>query len=171
MLQYSKVKNHAGLMIVGDYETLRVLHEVIHKVVSTSAMFREEKHGDFLLGLAYEVRKAFELQREILEPPPHYKETGSRYGVKMLWPVLPVQVRVLRAAMSARLSFSTIMRGKDIYKNSRKRMAIVYLTNANRLARFPTSKETFECPFSLAPIFMKNPRLTPMSKPRFGRKV
>lgn len=44
--------------------------------------------------------KAFEMQREILEPPPHYDEIGRRFGVKMLWPVLLVQVRVLREAMA-----------------------------------------------------------------------
>ena len=99
MLGYGKVKNHAGMMLVGDYETLRALHDVIHKVVNASALFREEAHGDYLLGLGYEVRKAFEQQREILESPPHYDEIGRRYGVKLLWPVLLVHVRMLRVAM------------------------------------------------------------------------
>ena len=61
MLGYAQVRNHAGMMLVGDYETLRALHDVIHKVVKQSALFRKEEHGDHLLGLAYEVRKAFEL--------------------------------------------------------------------------------------------------------------
>ncbi len=99
MLGYAKVKNHAGMMLVGDYETLRALHEVIHKVVKESALFRKEDHGDHLLGLAYEIRKAFELQREILESPPHYDEIDRRYGVKLLWPVLLVHTRLLRVAM------------------------------------------------------------------------
>lgn len=99
MLGYRNVKNHAGMMLVGDYETLRALHEVIHKVVKSSGIFRDEAQGDFLLGLAFEVRKAFELQREILESPPHYDEMGRRYGVKLLWPVLLVHVRMLRVAM------------------------------------------------------------------------
>lgn len=99
MLGYAKVRNHAGMMLVGDYETLRALHEVIHKVVKESALFRKEEHGDHLLGLAYEIRKAFELQREIIEPSPHYDEIGRRYGVKLLWPVLLVHTRLLRVAM------------------------------------------------------------------------
>lgn len=101
MLGYAKVRNHAGMMLVGDYETLRALHDVIQKVVKESALFRKEEHGAHLLGLAYEVRKAFELQREILESPPHYEEIGRRYGVKLLWPVLLVQARLLREAMGS----------------------------------------------------------------------
>jgi|JI6StandDraft_1071083.scaffolds.fasta_scaffold57091_1 hypothetical protein len=97
MLGYAKVRNHAGMMLVGDYETLRALHDVIQKVVKESALFRKEEHGAHLLGLAYEVRKAFELQREILESPPHYEEIGRRYGVKLLWPVLLVQAQSARS--------------------------------------------------------------------------
>ena len=99
MLSYSKLKNHAGMMLVGDYETLRALHEVIHKVVLASVLLEATRHGEFMLGLAYDVRKAFESQREIIEPPQHHGEIGRRYGVKVLWPVLLVQVRLLREAM------------------------------------------------------------------------
>ena len=84
MLGYGKVKNHAGMILVGDYATLRELHEVIHKVVGASALLDEPRHGEFLLGLAYDVRKAFELQREVFAAPAHYEEMGPRYGVKVL---------------------------------------------------------------------------------------
>lgn len=99
MLGYGKVKNHAGMILVGDYATLRELHEVIHKVVGASALLDEPRHGEFLLGLAYDVRKAFELQREVFAAPTHYEEMGPRYGVKVLWPVFLIQVRLLREAM------------------------------------------------------------------------
>jgi hypothetical protein len=33
------------------------------------------------LGLAYDERKAYEQQREILQPHQHYEEIGVRYGV------------------------------------------------------------------------------------------
>jgi hypothetical protein len=99
MLEYARVKNHAGMMLIGDYRTLRAFHDLIHKLADSSALFQEHTHGEFLLGLAYDVRKAFELQREIIDPPPHYDEVGRRYGVKVLWPVFLVQVRLLREAM------------------------------------------------------------------------
>ena len=49
--------------------------------------------------LAYDVRKAYERQRGILEPPEHYEEMGIRYGVKILWPVLLLQQRMLRCSL------------------------------------------------------------------------
>ena len=51
------------------------------------------------IGLAYDVRKAYERQREILKPPEHYEEMGVRYGVKVLWPVLLLQQRMLRCSL------------------------------------------------------------------------
>jgi hypothetical protein len=100
MLGFDKVKNHAGMTLVGNYDTLCALHEVIHKVAEESALLREPADGEFLLGLAYDVRKAFELQREVIEPPAHHEEIGRRYGVKVLWPTFLVQVRLLREAMA-----------------------------------------------------------------------
>lgn len=99
MLEYARVKNHAGMMLIGDYRTLRALHDLIHKLADSSALFHEPAHGEFLLGLTYDVGKAFELQREIIDPPPHYDEVGRRYGVKVLWLVFLVQIRLLRQAM------------------------------------------------------------------------
>lgn len=59
----------------------------------------KDKEGVFL-GLAYDVRKAYEQQREVLQPPQHYKEVGVRYGVKILWPVLLPQNRMLRLSLA-----------------------------------------------------------------------
>ncbi|HEV2897176.1 MAG TPA: hypothetical protein VGX71_04910 [Pseudaminobacter sp.] len=52
------------------------------------------------LSLAYDVRKAYERQREIIPPPPHYDEMGVRYGVQILWPVLLLQQRMLRHSLA-----------------------------------------------------------------------
>lgn len=84
-------------MLIGDYTSLRWLHEVVHDVNERSPLITD-KEGMFL-SLAYDVRKAYERQREIIEPPEHYEEVGVRYGVKMLWPVLMVQQRLLRASL------------------------------------------------------------------------
>lgn len=98
MLSYRLLKNHAGILLIGDYTSLRWLHEVVHDVNERSPLVRD-KEGMFL-GLAYDVRKAYERQREIISPPPHYDEMGLRYGVQVLWPVLLLQQRMLRVSLA-----------------------------------------------------------------------
>lgn len=98
MLSYQLLKNHAGLLLIGDYTSLRWLHEVVHEVNDRSPLIKDDD-GPFLV-LAYEVRKAYEQQREILHPPLHYEEMGIRYGVRILWPVLLLQQRMLRVSLA-----------------------------------------------------------------------
>lgn len=50
--------------------------------------------------MAYDARKAYEGQREILQPPAHHEEIGIRYGVQILWPVLLLQQRMLRLSLA-----------------------------------------------------------------------
>lgn len=69
VLSFYLLKNHAGIMLIGDYTSLRWLHEVVHDVNERSPLVRD-KEGLFL-GLAYDVRKAYEQQREIIPPLPH----------------------------------------------------------------------------------------------------
>ncbi|NJL07076.1 MAG: hypothetical protein HC900_01550 [Methylacidiphilales bacterium] len=83
---------------MGDYTSLRWLHTVIHDVNERSPLI-QNKEGLFL-NLAYDVRKAYEGQREILQPLPHYEEMGVRYGVQTLWPVLLLQQRMLRLSLA-----------------------------------------------------------------------
>ncbi|MBC2774995.1 hypothetical protein H6M51_19225 [Rhizobium sp. AQ_MP] len=73
MLSYSLLKNHAGILLVGDHTSLTWLHEVVHEVNDRSPVIID-KEGSFL-GLAYDVRKALERQREIIEPPQHLKKS------------------------------------------------------------------------------------------------
>lgn len=98
MLSYRLLKNHAGILLIGDYTSLRWLHEVVHDVNERSPLVRD-KEGMFL-GLAYDVRKAYERQREIIQPPAHHQEMGVRYGVQILWPVLLLQHRMLRLSLA-----------------------------------------------------------------------
>ena len=98
MLSYSLLKNHAGIVLSGDFNSLKALHEVIHQVNDKSPIIKD-KEGTFL-GLAYDVRKAYEQQRKIIKPPEHYPEIGTRFGVEVLWPVILVQSRMLRASMA-----------------------------------------------------------------------
>jgi len=98
MLSYSLLKNHAGILLVGDHTSLTWLHEVVHDVNDRSPIVID-KEGSFL-GLAYDVRKAFERQREVIQPPKHFEEIGVRYGVQILWPVLLLQQRLLRQSLA-----------------------------------------------------------------------
>lgn len=97
MLSYQLLKNHAGLLLVGDYTSLRELHQAVHEVNKRSPFIKDD--GGPFLGLAYDARKAYELQREILPPPQGFEEIGTRYGVQILWPVLLLQHRMLRVSL------------------------------------------------------------------------
>lgn len=97
MLSYRLLKNHAGLLLIGDYDTLRDLHEAVHGVDEKSPL--PKGRDDFFLGLAYDVRKAYERQRETIEPDAMIPERGPRYGVPILWPTLLVQSRILRVGL------------------------------------------------------------------------
>lgn len=98
MLSYRLLKNHAGIVLIGDHTSLLWLHEVVHDVNDRSPLVKD-KEGMFL-ALAYDVRKAYEQQREVLQPPQHHEEMGVRYGVKILWPVLLLQHRMLRLSLA-----------------------------------------------------------------------
>lgn len=98
MLTYQLLRNHAGILLCGDYETLQALHAVIHDVNERSPLIRD-KEGLFL-GLAYDVRKAYEGARKELAPPEGYPKVGPRFGVEILWPVLLLQSRILRTSMA-----------------------------------------------------------------------
>jgi hypothetical protein len=97
VLDYQLLKNHAGILLVGDYHSLTELHEVVHDVNDRSPLLLQDD-GPFL-GLACDARKAYEQQREILQPPEGFEEIGVRYGIEILWPVLLVQHRMLRVSL------------------------------------------------------------------------
>ena len=98
MLTYALLKNCAGLLLCGDRQTLEALHRVIHSVNENSPVI-SDKEGSFL-GFAYDVRKAIEGQRRIINPPKHEPEIGPSFGVEILWPVALFQSRALRVALA-----------------------------------------------------------------------
>lgn len=97
MLTFQLLKNHAGMLLCGDYESLGELYKVIHDVNEASCVIHD-KEGVFL-GLAYDVRKAYTGQRRIIKPSKDFKVNGERYGVEILWPILLAQSRMLRVAL------------------------------------------------------------------------
>lgn len=55
----------------------------------------KDKQRSFL-GLAHDGRRAYERQRQIIQPPNIFKEIGVRYGVRILW----LQHRLLRRSLA-----------------------------------------------------------------------
>lgn len=98
MLDYRLLRNSAGITLIGDYITLKALGTVLHEVNNKSPV-RHLKDGP-TIWLAYDVRKAYEQQREVISAPKLHPEIGQRFGVKALWPVLLVQSKMLRYSMS-----------------------------------------------------------------------
>ncbi|TSK07841.1 MAG: hypothetical protein FPO08_00565 [Geobacter sp.] len=97
MLQYNLTRQKAGITLWGDPWTLRALHELIHRFNEESPVIGN-KEG-YILGLAYDIRKAFEGARE-KDTIKDGKDSYRIYGVKLLWPSLIAQVGVLRASMA-----------------------------------------------------------------------
>lgn len=97
MLSFKLTPHHTGFALWGDYATLHRLHAFVHEVVAESSIIEDEE--SFVLGLAYDVRKAFEGQRS-----ESYTDQGRdqcrTFGVEILWPVVLVQVAMLRHAMA-----------------------------------------------------------------------
>lgn len=98
MLTYQLLKNNAGFLLIGDYTSLRALHSIIHDINDRSPLIRD-RDGQ-LMNLAYEIRKAYEQSREVLEPPQGYEEMGLRYGTQQLLPVILLQARMMRASLA-----------------------------------------------------------------------
>ncbi|MGY4816161.1 DUF6904 family protein [Pseudomonas chlororaphis subsp. piscium] len=98
MFTYSLLKSHAGIVLCGDYTTLARLHEVVHGVNEKSLLLDDKE--SWFLGLAYDARKAYEQQRQVLQPPTHLPEKGVCYGVEIIWPVILLQCSMLRTSLS-----------------------------------------------------------------------
>lgn len=98
MLEYKLTPHHAGVALWGDSATLGRLHKLIHHVVDESAYIEDEE--GFVLGLAYDMRKAFEGRRSQDYRTFSEDDRCRIYGAEVLWPLLLVQVGVLRQAMA-----------------------------------------------------------------------
>ena len=98
MLEFKLTPHHAGVALWGDYSTLDRLYGFVHHVVAESH-YIEDKEG-FVLGLAYDLRKAFQGRRSQDYRASSEDDRWRIYGVEVLWPVLLVQVGVLRQAMA-----------------------------------------------------------------------
>src|SRR3546814_10610572 len=92
MLSYQLLKNHAGLLLVGDYTSLRWLHEVVHDVNERSPLIKDDESP--FLGLAYDARKAYQSEREILPAPQSYEEMRSEEHTSELQSLMRISYAV-----------------------------------------------------------------------------
>lgn len=98
MLEVKMTPNRAGLAIWGDYESLRRLHSFVCRVTEESA-YIESKEG-FVMGLAYDLRKAYEGWRSKDTYACNETDYYKLYGVEVLLPLILVQSVMLRKAMA-----------------------------------------------------------------------
>ena len=97
MLEFTLNKHHTGLTLWGDYPALKCLYTLIHELVAQSRLI-EDKEG-FVLSLAYDVRKAMEGQR-LKAWRQNLNDKTRIYGVQLLWPLILIQIGLLREAMA-----------------------------------------------------------------------
>jgi hypothetical protein len=94
MLISEPTKYGAGVAIYGDYLDLKSLHQTIQDLCSNSPL--SGKIEEFMLGLAYEIRHAYQRDREKENfGRDEYDQVRYR-GVKLLWPVVMFQTSLLR---------------------------------------------------------------------------
>jgi hypothetical protein len=103
-------KSCEGFLLCGDYHDLRAAHEAVHEIVRQSPPLNSQRGialGEFVLGLAYDIRKAYEQQREAIKLE---GATGSEnvtyYGVDVAFPYIILQLGALRWAAA----FTTVSR-------------------------------------------------------------
>ena len=90
----------AGIEIFGDYWDLENACRTIHKLTGQYPFKEEDRIQDFAITLAYDLRKAYEKQREERTFGIDSYDTVVYRGVKILWPIFLFQLALLRWSAS-----------------------------------------------------------------------
>lgn len=96
MLKIQNCENNGGFILWGDYSSLQAIHSFIMDISEKSPVLNEE---GLTVALAYDLRKAFENQRE-REQMDIWEDTVTIYGVEQVWPTFVIQIALLRNALS-----------------------------------------------------------------------
>ncbi len=96
MLRSEPTRYGAGITLYGDYYDLRSLHDTIHDLSKGSPLIYSLE--EFLLGLAYDVRHAYQKDRKVETFGSDQYDQVTYGGVDLLWPIVLVQIRMLRWA-------------------------------------------------------------------------
>lgn len=86
----------AGLTLWGDYHDFRSLYQTIDKAVAAAP----HSIGDFIVALNYDVRHAYEGQREEKRFGRDELDSVTYRGEKILWPEIMFQTRLVRAYLA-----------------------------------------------------------------------
>lgn len=87
----------AGITIYGDYNDLQNLHETIHELCKEGGPL-EGQMNEFALGLAYDIRHAYQGDRMRMVVNTNTGKGAEYFGESILWPFFLVQVSLLRWA-------------------------------------------------------------------------
>ncbi len=96
MLKFEKTKKNGGFILWGDYQALKSLHSFAMDISEKSHVLDTE---GLIPALAYDLRKAFEDQRES-DKTTIWNDEISIYGVEQVWPTFIVQVALLRTSLA-----------------------------------------------------------------------
>ncbi len=99
MLISRPTKKGAGIEIFGDHQDLISLHSTIH-FLSEGSVLRDEHVEDYVLGLAYEVRHAYQGGRFHEKFDEGQLFEANYLGFRYLWPHFLVQLALLRLVAS-----------------------------------------------------------------------
>ncbi|NRA72000.1 MAG: hypothetical protein HRU24_13340 [Gammaproteobacteria bacterium] len=96
MLQFDISKRNGGFILWGDYGTLKPLHSYIMDIANNSPVLDSE---GIVVALAYDIRKAYEGQRE-KSTTTVWDDEITIYGVEQVWTTFLMQVALLRYALA-----------------------------------------------------------------------
>jgi hypothetical protein len=94
MLTSAPTKYGTGITLFGDFLDLDTVHKTIYKIANDGCA--EEHVGDFILALAYDVRKAKDDMREKRRLQISPSDKANYKAVSILWPHFLIQVALLR---------------------------------------------------------------------------
>lgn len=118
MLFIEKSKNNGGFILWGDYWTLREMHTLCMDAAEKSPTLDFE---GLVVSLAYDLRKAYEKQREV-DTASHFEEEIKVYGVEQVWPTFIVQIALLRSSLayydSSKLEQSIMFRLEHLFEST-----------------------------------------------------
>lgn len=86
---------YAGVTLYGDYQDLRILYNTIYYLADIDVAHRTPRLSDYLRGLCYDIRHAYEGRCE-KRAVSNGEEKTLYYGVKILYPTLFFQYKTLR---------------------------------------------------------------------------
>lgn len=106
MILAEPTRYRAGLTLYGDYIDFSSLHSTVYELadqIPLAGHFEE-----FMLGFAYELRKAYQGEREVKDFGDQGIDKVTYFGCKFLWPFYLVHVGMLRWAAAFNPTTKTI---------------------------------------------------------------